>query len=184
MRSRLKLRAAVGFLLLSCGGDPTSSENKHSFFSFDVALESGSRARIFGDSTRWEYRANLNGGRPGLRDLAIELYTSPQSTSASLSAALFLHGFGDALTASVANPGSYPVDDPNAPASFNVEFLTDSWYGAGRQGTVQITAATAEEIRGTVDLEFDQMQGVNVIGQGHLTGSFAARHSNQPDWTP
>jgi hypothetical protein len=136
---------------------------------------------LSGDSTRWEYRQNLNVGRPGVRDLAMELYT-PQTSSTP--AQVFIYGYGDALTATVAAPGTYPVDDPSAAASFSVEFLVPDWYGGGRQGSVRITSATAEEIRGTLDIQFDQMQGVEVIGTGRLTGSFVARHSNQADWTP
>jgi GAF domain-containing protein len=76
------------------------------------------------------------------------------------------------------------VDDPDAAASFNVEFQIPDWYASARQGSVRITAATTQEVRGTLDVQFDQMQGVEVIGSGRLTGSFVARHSDQPDWTP
>jgi hypothetical protein len=181
MQSRVLL-SALAFSLVGCGGavDAGSESN----FAFDVTFSSGAPSRVLGDSTRWEYRQNLNGGRPGARDLAIELYTPLQPASGSLDAAVFVHGFGDALTAGLAHPGTYPVDDPNASASFNVEFTTATWYGAGRHGSVRITSATAEDIRGTLDLDFDQVQGVTVIGTGHITGDFTAHHSNQPDWTP
>jgi hypothetical protein len=111
----------------------------------------------------------------------MEFYTPP---TASMPAQVFFHGYGEALTATVATPGTYPVDDPDAAASFSVDFQVPDWYAYGRQGTVRITAATADEIRGTLDIQFDQMQGVEVIGSGRLSGSFVARHSDQPDWTP
>jgi hypothetical protein len=170
----------LAFLLLGCG-DPTGSPGETTGFQLNYRLGSASSVRLSGDSTRWEYRPNLNGGRPGLRDLAIEFYTPP---TASTPTQVFIHGYGEALTATVATPGTYPVDDPDAAASFNVEFQIPDWYASGRQGSVRITAATTQEVRGTLDVQFDQMQGVEVIGSGRLTGSFVARHSDQPDWTP
>jgi hypothetical protein len=180
MRLSSPLFFLLALLLVSCG-DPAGVDGGTPGFQFDYTLASASSARLAGDSTRWEYRQNLNSGRPGLRDLAMEFYTPPTS---STPAQVFIHGYGDALTATVATPGTYPVDDPDAAASFSVEFLVPDWHGAGRQGSVRITSATAEEIRGTLDLQFDQMQGVEVIGTGRLTGSFVARHSDQADWTP
>jgi hypothetical protein len=170
----------LALLLVSCG-DPAGSNRATPGFQFDYRLGSASSVRLVGDSTRWEYRQNLNAGRPGVRYLGMEFYTLP---TASTPAQLFIHGYGDALSATVATPGTYPVDDPNAEASFSIEFLVPDWYGAGRQGSVRITTATTEEIRGTLDVQFDQMQGVEVIGSGRLSGSFVARHSDQADWTP
>jgi hypothetical protein len=111
----------------------------------------------------------------------MDFYTPP---AASAPAQVFIHGYGEALTATVASPGTYPVDDPDAAASFNVDFQVPDWQAYGREGSVHITAASADEIRGTLDVQFDQMQGVEVIGTGRLSGSFVARHSDQPDWTP
>ena len=180
MRLDSALSFLLALLLISCG-DPTESTRETTGFQLNYRLGSASSVRLSGDSTLWEYRQNLNSGRPGLRDLAIEFYTAP---TASTRAQVFIHGYGEALTATVPTPGTYPVDDPDAAASFNIEFQIPDWYASGRQGSVRITAATAQEVRGTLDVEFDQMQGVEVIGSGRLSGSFVARHSNQPDWTP
>jgi hypothetical protein len=180
----MRLRSAPSYLLallLASCGDPHDNNGATAGFQLDYRLGTAAPVGLAGDSTRWEYRPNTNGGRPGVRDLAIELYTP---VSASPPAVVFIHGFGDALTATVASPGTYPVDDPNAAASFNVDFQVPGWYTYGHQGSVHITSATADEIRGTLNVQFDQMQGVDVIGTGQLSGSFVAHHSDQPDWTP